>query len=67
MTFTQNNASHLIAELRDSARRTAIARGQDVERAKVEGVKLRHLRPLEQAHKIAWQRFYALDNMLTEA
>jgi hypothetical protein len=44
-----------------SLRAHAIALGQDVECAKIEGKTIRIIRWLETAHRSAWQRYYAVD------
>jgi hypothetical protein len=51
-------------ELRAARREEAIDAGQAVERAKVEGKKMRDIRFLENLHRQAWSRFYAIDNLI---
>jgi hypothetical protein len=60
ITREQLEASHAVL------RSQAIAVGKELERARLDGLKLRVIRGLEHAHSSAWLRVYAVDSQIAE-
>jgi len=59
-----------IEQLENSAaalRALAIAAGQRLEFARINGAKMRQIWSLEGEHRAAWHRYYAVDSRLHEA
>ena len=59
-----NEHQTALVQLRDARRKEAVEYGCAIEKAKADGKKMRDIRFLENQHRDAWSRFYAIDCLI---